>query len=124
MRISDWSSDVCSSDLQPAEERGAGARMMLADGLYTRFPKPQYALAFHDAAQFPAGMIGYPPGYALANVDSVDVLVKGIGGPGASPPSTKDPILPQSRLVTSPQTLLSRPNTPPHTPGGHGGSFH
>lgn len=62
---------------QPAEERGAGARMMLEDGLYTRFPKPQYALAFHDAAQFPAGAIGYTPGYALANVDSVDILVKG-----------------------------------------------
>src|SRR3546814_18202724 len=58
---------------QPAEERGAGARMMLEDGLYTRFPKPEYTLAFHDAAQFPAGMIGYTPGYALANVDSVDI---------------------------------------------------
>src|SRR3546814_20452204 len=79
MRISDWSSDVCSSDLankgkwsgtlvmigQPAEERGAGARMMLEDGLYTRFPKPEYVLAFHDAAQFPAGKFGYTPGYAL-----------------------------------------------------------
>src|SRR3546814_9011059 len=65
---------------QPAEERGAGARMMLEDGLYTRFPKPEYTLAFHDAAQFPAGMIGYTPGYALAHVESVDITVKGIGG--------------------------------------------
>src|SRR3546814_7560660 len=65
---------------QPAEERGAGARMMLEDGLYTRFPKPDYAIAFHDAAQFPAGKIGYTPGYALANVDSVDIMVKGVGG--------------------------------------------
>src|SRR3546814_2640714 len=75
---------------QPAEERGAGARMMLADGLYTRFPRPQYAIAFHDAAQFPAGMIGYTPGYALANVDSVDILVKGLGGHGAYPQATND----------------------------------
>src|SRR3546814_19373070 len=53
--------------LQPAEEIGLGAIAMIEDGLYTRFPKPDYALAFHDAAQFPAGMIGYSPGYALAN---------------------------------------------------------
>src|SRR3546814_12525828 len=77
---------------QPAEERGAGARMMLEDGLYARFPKPEYALAFHDAAQFPAGQIGYTPGYALANVDSVDITVKGVGGHGPYPPTTKDQI--------------------------------
>lgn len=97
---------------QPAEERGAGARMMLADGLYTRFPKPQYALAFHDAAQFPAGKIGYTPGYALANVDSVDITVKGVGGHGAYPQTTKDPIVLASRIVGALQTLVSREISP------------
>ena len=109
---------------QPAEERGAGARMMLADGLYTRFPKPQYALAFHDAAQFPAGMIGYTPGYALANVDSVDVLVKGVGGHGAYPQATKDPIVLASRIVTSLQTLVSRETSPLDSAVVTVGSFH
>ena len=109
---------------QPAEERGAGARMMLADGLYTRFPRPQYALAFHDAAQFPAGMIGYTPGYALANVDSVDVLVKGLGGHGAYPQATKDPIVLASRIVTTLQTLVSREISPLDSAVVTVGSFH
>src|SRR3546814_15997883 len=82
--------------------------MMLEDGLYARFPKPEYALAFHDAAQFPAGQIGYTPGYALANVDSVDITVKGVGGHGAYPHTTKDPIVLASRIVGALQTLVSR----------------
>jgi amidohydrolase len=109
---------------QPAEERGAGARMMLADGLYTRFPKPQYALAFHDAAQFPAGVIGYTPGYALANVDSVDILVKGVGGHGAYPQTTKDPIVLASRIVSTLQTLVSREISPLDSAVVTVGSFH
>ena len=109
---------------QPAEERGAGARMMLEDGLYTRFPKPQYALAFHDAAQFPAGQIGYTPGYALANVDSVDILVKGIGGHGAYPQTTKDPIVLASRIVGALQTLVSREISPLDSAVVTVGSFH
>ncbi|PAL25227.1 amidohydrolase [Sphingopyxis sp. GW247-27LB] len=109
---------------QPAEERGAGARMMLEDGLYTRFPKPQYALAFHDAAQFPAGMIGYTPGYALANVDSVDITVKGIGGHGAYPQTTKDPIVLASRIVGALQTLVSREISPLDSAVVTVGSFH
>lgn len=109
---------------QPAEERGAGARMMLEDGLYTRFPKPQYALAFHDAAQFPAGQIGYTPGYALANVDSVDILVKGVGGHGAYPQTTKDPIVLASRIVGALQTLVSREISPLDSAVVTVGSFH
>ncbi|KTE21823.1 peptidase M20 [Sphingopyxis sp. H050] len=109
---------------QPAEERGAGARMMLADGLYTRFPRPQYAIAFHDAAGFPAGMIGYTPGYALANVDSVDILVKGLGGHGAYPQATKDPIVLASRIVTTLQTLVSREISPLDSAVVTVGSFH
>ncbi|WP_447953311.1 amidohydrolase [Sphingopyxis chilensis] len=109
---------------QPAEERGAGARMMLEDGLYTRFPKPEYVLAFHDAAQFPAGKIGYTPGYALANVDSVDILVKGVGGHGAYPQATKDPIVLASRIVGALQTLVSREISPLDSAVVTVGSFH
>ena len=63
--------------LQPGEETGEGAKAMLDDGLYTRFPKPNVVLAFHDAAALPAGVIGITPGYALANVDSVDITREG-----------------------------------------------
>ena len=109
---------------QPAEERGAGAVAMLKDGLFTRFPKPDYALAFHDAAQFPAGMIGYTPGYALANVDSVDIHVKGVGGHGAYPHTTKDPVVLASRIVGSLQTLVSRELDPQDAAVVTVGSFH
>ncbi|MBH1992605.1 MAG: amidohydrolase [Sphingomonadaceae bacterium] len=98
--------------LQPAEEVGRGARLMLEDGLYTRFPKPTHAIAFHDAANLEAGRVGYTPGYALANVDSVDILVKGVGGHGAYPQTTKDPIVLGARIVTSLQTLVSREQEP------------
>jgi amidohydrolase len=98
--------------LQPGEETGEGAKAMLDDGLYTRFPKPSTALAFHDAAALPAGVIGITPGYALANVDSVDILVKGVGGHGAYPQTTRDPIVLASRIVTTLQTLVSRENDP------------
>jgi hippurate hydrolase len=98
--------------LQPGEETGEGAKAMLDDGLYTRFPKPGHVLAFHDAAALPAGVIGVTPGYALANVDSVDITVKGVGGHGAYPQTTKDPIVLASRIVTTLQTLVSRENDP------------
>ena len=98
--------------LQPGEETSEGASAMLADGLYTRFPKPNVALAFHDAASLPAGVIGVTPGYALANVDSVDISVRGVGGHGAYPQTTKDPIVLASRIVTTLQTLVSRENDP------------
>ncbi|MDO7833916.1 amidohydrolase [Sphingobium sp. HBC34] len=98
--------------LQPAEEVGKGARDMLEDGLYTRFPRPTHAIAFHDAANLTAGVIGYTPGYALANVDSVDILVKGVGGHGAYPQTTKDPIVLGARIVTTLQTLISREQEP------------
>ncbi|WP_310467455.1 amidohydrolase [Sphingomonas sp.] len=98
--------------LQPGEETGEGAKAMLADGLYTRFPHPTHALAFHDAAAIKAGVIGVTPGYALANVDSVDISVKGVGGHGAYPQTTRDPIVLASRIVTTLQTLVSRENNP------------
>ena len=98
--------------LQPGEETGEGAKAMLDDGLYSRFPKPGHVLAFHDAAAMPAGIIGITPGYALANVDSVDITVRGVGGHGAYPQTTRDPIVLASRIVTTLQTLVSRENDP------------
>lgn len=109
---------------QPAEETGEGAAAMLADGLYERFPKPDFVLAFHDAAQFPAGMVGYSPGFALANVDSVDILVPGTGGHGAYPQTTKDPIVLASSIVIKLQTLVSRESDPLDSAVVTVGSFH
>ncbi|WP_340692792.1 amidohydrolase [Hyphomonas sp.] len=97
---------------QPAEEIGLGAEAMLADGLFTRFPKPDYNLALHVSAGAPAGTINYSKGFALANVDSVDIKVKGFGGHGAYPHTTKDPILVASHIVVALQSLVSR-NTDP-----------
>ncbi len=108
---SQWSGTLVMI-LQPGEETSEGAKAMLEDGLYTRFPKPNAVIAFHDAAALPAGMIGVTPGYALANVDSVDITVKGVGGHGAYPQTTKDPIVLASRIVTTLQTLVSRENDP------------
>ncbi|ATE66733.1 amidohydrolase [Rhizorhabdus dicambivorans] len=93
---------------QPAEEIGSGARAMLKDGLYSRFPKPSVVIAFHDSAQLPAGTIGVVDGFVMANVDSVDILVRGEGGHGAYPHLAKDPIVLASRIVTTLQTLVSR----------------
>jgi amidohydrolase len=98
--------------LQSGEETGEGAKAMLGDGLYTRFPKPSYVLAFHDSAMLPAGVIGLTPGYTTANVDSVDILVRGVGGHGAVPQATRDPIVLASRIVGALQTLVSRENNP------------
>jgi hippurate hydrolase len=110
--------------LQPGEERVIGAKAMLDDGLFTRFPKPDYLLAFHDAATLPAGVIGMTNGYMLANVDTVNISVKGVGGHGAYPQNTKDPIVLASRIVTSLQTLVSRENDPQQPAVLTVGSFH
>jgi len=97
---------------QPAEERGAGARAMLADGLFTRFPKPDYALALHVKPDLPAGSVGTIEGYALANVDSVDITVRGVGGHGAWPHKTKDPIVLAAETILALQTIVSREIAP------------
>jgi hippurate hydrolase len=109
---------------QPGEETSQGAKAMLEDGLYTRFPKPTHALAFHDSAGLPAGVIGYSVGPALANVDSVDIKVPGVGGHGAYPHTTKDPIVLASRIVTALQTLVSREVDPQEPAVVTVGSFH
>lgn len=122
-RRSDWSGTLVMIG-QPAEEIGLGARAMLDDGLYTRFPKPDYALAFHDSADLEAGVVGATPGWALANVDSVDIEVKGVGGHGAYPHTVKDPIVLASAIVMRLQTLVSREQNPVDPAVVTVGSFH
>ncbi len=93
---------------QPAEEIVAGARAMLADGLYTRFPKPDFAIALHTYSGMPAGNIGYGEGPFYASVNSLDILVRGVGGHGSRPHTTKDPIVLASQIVLALQTIVSR----------------
>ena len=97
---------------QPAEERIRGAKAMLADGLYTRFGKPDVALGIHDHDMTPAGTVAAMPGYIMANADSVDVTFHGTGGHGAYPHTTVDPVLMAARFVVSIQALVSRENDP------------
>ncbi len=97
---------------QPAEEIGAGARALLKDGLYDRFGKPNFALGFHDKADLQTGHIGVTEGYTYANVDSVDVTVRGVGGHGAYPHKTKDPIVLAAEMINAWQTIASRENNP------------
>ncbi len=106
-----WSGTLVMN-LQSGEETGEGAKAMLDDGLYSRFPKPGTVFAFHDSAMLPAGVIGVTPGYTTANVDTVDILVRGVGGHGAVPQATKDPIVLASRIVLTLQTLISREKNP------------
>jgi len=93
---------------QPAEELGAGAEAMLNDGLLARCPRPDFAVALHVSADLPTGYVNYRPGFALANVDSVDIVVKGRGGHGASPETTIDPIVIAARLIVDLQTIVGR----------------
>src|SRR5213075_1049891 len=97
---------------QPAEELGIGARAMLRDGLYTRWPKPNYALGFHDKADLEIGHIGVTEGYTSANVDSIDVTVNGIGGHGGYAYRTKDPVVLAAEMINQWQTIASRENNP------------
>ena len=110
--------------LQPAEEVSGGARAMLKKGLYSKFPLPDYNIALHVSADLEAGKVGYIPGYAMANVDSVDILIKGIGGHGAYPHKTKDPIVLASQLVMALQTIVSREISPLEPAVITVGSFH
>jgi amidohydrolase len=114
---------------QPAEEIGVGARAMLTAGLYRKFPKPDYVLAVHDSATLPAGTVGLLEGFVMANVDSVDITVRGRGGHGAYPNTTIDPIVLAARIVTTLQTIVSRETRPVDpavvTVGSiHGGTKH
>ena len=97
---------------QPAEEAIGGARALLKGGLYDRFGKPNFALGFHDNAQMPIGHIGVTEGYTYANVDAVDVTVFGVGGHGAYPHKTKDPVVLAAEMISMWQTIASRENNP------------
>ncbi|MBM3866343.1 MAG: amidohydrolase [Verrucomicrobia bacterium] len=100
---------------QPAEEIVAGARAMLLDGLYTRFPRPNFALALHVSSSRLAGEIGYVDGTPYASVSSVDIVVRGVGGHGSQPHTAKDPILLAAQIITALQGIVSRevrPGTP------------
>ena len=109
---------------QPAEERGGGAMGMLKDGLFTRFPKPDFVIGLHDSAILPAGKISWTSGFACANVDSVDLTIYGRGGHGAYPQTTVDPIVIAARVVVALQTLGSRENNPLDPAVVTVGSFH
>ena len=93
---------------QPSEEKADGARALLADGLYTRFPKPTFAVALHDFGELQAGTVGFTSGYMLAGATAVDVTLRGRGGHGAYPQSTKDPIVMAAEFVLALQTIVSR----------------
>lgn len=114
---------------QPAEERVEGAKKMLDDGLFTRFPKPDLAVALHVDSNLPTGVVAVSGGYVLANSDAVDITLKGRGGHGAAPHATIDPIVMAAELVLSLQTIVSRELKPTEpaviTVGSiHGGSKH
>ncbi len=97
---------------QPAEETIDGARAVLRDGLYTKFPRPDYAIALHDNAELEAGRVGYTPGFALASGTAVDIKIRGLGGHGSKPEATKDPVVVAAQVVVALQTIVSRENSP------------
>jgi len=97
---------------QPAEETVTGAEAMMKAGLFTKFPKPNFAIALHDTVLLPAGKIGYTPGYALATLDTVSITIFGKGGHGAAPHLTVDPIVIAARTILSLQTIVARENNP------------
>ena len=127
-RRGDWSGTLVLI-VQPAEEIISGARAMLEDGLYTRFPKPDYALGFHVWAQSPVGHVQVHSAAAMSSSDSVDIIVHGVGAHGASPHRGIDPVLIASQIVVSLQTIVSR-TIAPLKPGVitvgsiHGGTKH
>ena len=97
---------------QPAEETVSGATAMIKDGLFTRFPKPDYALGMHDDASMPAGVVGFHSGFFRAAVSNLDMTVFGKGGHGAYPQRTVDPVVLAARIVMGLQTIVSRENNP------------
>jgi hippurate hydrolase len=114
---------------QPAEETVKGARAMIADGLFTRFPRPDAVLAVHDRSDLPAGRVTWVAGWTMANVDSVDITLFGRGSHGARPELSVDPVVLAARVVLALQTIISREKDPLEpavlTVGSiHGGTKH
>jgi amidohydrolase len=97
---------------QPAEEIGGGAKAMLADGLFVRFPRPDAAIALHVDPEMEVGSVGYRVGNMYASVDSVDIVIQGKGGHGAFPHQAIDPVVQAAHLIVDLQTLVSRENSP------------
>lgn len=97
---------------QPAEETIDGARAVLRDGLYDKFPKPDFAISLHDSGELEAGKVGYTPGYTLASSNTVDIKIRGVGGHGSKPDATKDPIVVAAQVIMALQTIVSRENSP------------
>jgi amidohydrolase len=93
---------------QPAEERIGGAKAMIKAGLFTRFPKPDFAFAVHDSNGLPAGKVAFTPGFSAANSDAIDVTVYGVGGHGSAPQETIDPVVIAARTIVAWQTIVSR----------------
>lgn len=114
---------------QPAEEVSGGSEQMIADGLFSRFPKPDYALCYHVSPDLPTGTIGYFPGAIFAGVNSADIRVFGVGGHGAMPHKTIDPVVLSAKMILDFQTIVSREINPVYpavvTVGAiHGGTKH
>lgn len=123
-----WSGTILAI-AQPAEEVSAGSIAMIKEGLFKKFPTPDYALCYHVSADLPAGEIGYFPGAIFAGVNSVDISIFGVGGHGAMPHTTIDPVVIAARTVLALQTVVSREINPFNpaviTVGSiHGGSKH
>lgn len=97
---------------QPAEERGSGARNMLKEGLFDKFPVPDYGVALHVHAEMPTGSIGYCPEFSMANVDMMNIKVFGEGGHGAYPHTTIDPVVLAAKIIVDIQTIVSREISP------------
>ena len=118
-----WSGTVVMI-AQPAEETAGGAAAMLRAGLFQKFPKPDYVVALHDNYLIPAGQVAWHEGPMLAGADSVDITIRGYGGHGAAPQTTKDPIMIASELVVFLQTIVSREEDPLQPTVITVGSFH
>lgn len=114
-RKEDWSGTLMLV-VQPAEEAGSGAVAMREDGLWDRFGTPDYALALHIRSEYPAGKVNVTEGSPYAGVDTVDIIVHGVGAHGASPHAGKDPVVLGSQIVMALQTLVAR-ELPPRSPG-------
>jgi amidohydrolase len=97
---------------QPAEEVSGGSNAMIRDGLFQKFPKPDLALCFHVSAELPSGTVGYCPGAIFAGVNSAEITVYGIGGHGAMPHTTIDPVVLSARIILDIQTIVSREINP------------
>src|SRR5687767_13700093 len=106
-----WSGTVVML-AQPAEETGDGANAMLRDDLYTRCHKACFAIVRHDKPELETGKVGYTPGYAMASATSIDIKIRGIGGHGSAPETTKDPVVMAAQVVMALQTIISRENSP------------